>query len=52
MNRRSFNIYLKFMINDFLIEKFPGPSNLGFYQVKIIPILRPIFAVLGIYHEW
>jgi hypothetical protein len=40
------------MMNDFLIELFPGPSSLGFYPVRIIPVLRPIFAVLGIYNEW
>jgi hypothetical protein len=36
----------------FLIEKFSGISVLGFYQVRIIPVLRSIFAVLGIYQEW
>jgi hypothetical protein len=47
-----FNIYLKFIINDFLIEHFPEPSALGFYWIKIIPVLRPILAVLSLYHEW
>jgi hypothetical protein len=36
----------------FLIEKFPGPSTLGFYRVRLIPVLRSISAVLGLYHEW
>jgi len=36
----------------FSIEKFLGPPTLGFYRLRIIPVLRPIFAVLGIYHEW
>jgi len=40
------------MIKDFPIEKFPGISDLGFYQVRIISVLKPIFAALGIYHEW
>jgi hypothetical protein len=39
------------MTNDFLIEKFPELSALGFYRVRIILVLMSIFAVLGIYHE-
>jgi len=36
------------MTNDFLIEKLPGLSAFGFYWIRIIPVLRPIFAGLGI----
>jgi hypothetical protein len=44
--------FYQFMINDFLIEKFPELSALGFYWIRIIPVLMAIFTVLGIYHEW
>jgi hypothetical protein len=49
--RRSLRILLVYYWR-FLIKKFPGPSVLGFYWIGIIPVLRPIFAVLDIYHEW
>ena len=44
--------FYEFTVDDFQVKKFTGLSVLGFYQVRIIPVLRPIFAVLGIYHEW
>jgi|GEM_PF-2135701 hypothetical protein len=36
----------------FFIEKFPGPSVLGFYWIRILPALTAISAVSGIYHKW
>jgi len=50
--RRSLRISHQFMTNDFLAAKFPQPSDFSFYRIRIIPVLRPIFAVLSLYHEW
>jgi hypothetical protein len=43
--------FYEFTVDDFQVKKFTGLSALGFYWIRIIPVLRPIFAVLGIYHE-
>ncbi len=36
----------------FPIEKFSRLSALSFYQVRIIPVLMAISAILDIYHDW